>query len=229
MISERLDQILNNIDECSKRSPYGQKVTLVAVSKTHPCEYIQEAYDCGCRDFGENKVQELQDKIPQLPSDIRWHMIGHLQTNKVKYIVGQVYLIHSVDSVKLAREIENQAAKKNITVNILVQVNVSGEESKFGIDRESVVEMVKEISLMEHIRVMGLMTIAPAVENPENCREFFRELRNLSIDIEAMKIDNIRMEFLSMGMSGDYEVAIEEGATMVRIGTSIFGHRDYNI
>ena len=210
-------------------SRFGQDVTLVAVSKTHPAEMIMEAYDQGVRDFGENKVQELLSKYDDLPSDIRWHLIGHLQRNKVKYIVDKVWLIHSVDSLKLAETIEEQAVIHGVEVNILIQVNISHEESKFGIDKEELTGLLKAVSALKHVHVQGLMTIAPFTEDPEECRWIFRELKNLSIDIDAMKIDNIRMKILSMGMSGDYKVAIEEGSTMVRVGTAIFGQRDYNI
>ena len=229
MIKDNLENILEEINIAREKSPYKQDVQLIAVSKTHPEEAINEAYACGIRDFGENKVQELCSKYDNLPKDIRWHLIGHLQTNKVKQVIGKVYLIHSVDSLKLAEEIEKQSAKAGLVTSILIQVNVSKEESKFGIETEDAACLVKSISKMDHVKVRGLMTIAPAVDNPEEVRQFFRQLRNLSIDIDALKIDNIDMEFLSMGMSGDYKVAIDEGATMVRIGTDIFGRRSYNI
>jgi len=219
-IRENIEKIKNEI---------GSSVTLIAVSKTKPVSAVLEAYDCGQRDFGENKVQELVDKIPQLPSDIRWHLIGHLQRNKVKYIVDKVYLIHSVDSLRLAEEIEKQAASRGITVNILVQVNISHEESKFGIDKEEVFGLIRNISTMPHIRIKGLMTIAPFTEDPETVRPVFRKLKNLSIDIKGLNIDNVSTDILSMGMSGDYMTAIDEGSTMIRVGTSIFGERNYNI
>lgn len=227
MIKDNLQFVLNNIKEASLCSKYNQNVDLIAVSKTHPTEMILEAYDLGIRDFGENKVQELLDKIDVLPSDIRWHLIGHLQTNKVKYIVDKVYLIHSVDSYKLALEIDKQAKKKNVTVNILIQVNISGEESKFGVTKEETIELIQKVSLLDNIRIMGLMTIAPECENPEESREIFSMLYNLSIDILRLNIDNIKGLKLSMGMSNDYLVAINEGANFVRVGTGIFGKRDY--
>lgn len=229
IISENLDNVKKRIKEASDRSPYGQDVTLIAVSKTKPVSMIQEAYDAGIRDFGENKVQELTDKYDKLPSDIRWHLIGHLQRNKVKYIVDKVYMIHSVDSLRLAEEIEKQAEKKGVTVKILVEVNISHEESKFGIDRAQTEELLRAIALMKHLEFCGFMTVAPAVENPEEVRGVFRELKNLSIDIEGLNIDNIHISVLSMGMSGDFQVAVEEGSNMVRVGTSIFGARDYSI
>ena len=167
------------------------------------------------------------DKFEILPKDIQWHMIGHLQTNKVKYLVEKTCLIHSVDSLKLALEIEKQAAKHGITVDILIEVNIAGEESKFGLAKEEVIALVKQISLLEHVKIQGLMTIAPYVENPEENRLYFRQIKQLSVDINNQNIDNVNMNILSMGMSGDYMVAIEEGATMIRVGTSIFGERVY--
>ena len=229
MIRDNICALNKEISSAAMISRFGQDVTLVAVSKTHPAEMIMEAYDQGVRDFGENKVQELLSKYDDLPSDIRWHLIGHLQRNKVKYIVDKVWLIHSVDSLKLAETIEEQAVIHGVEVNILIQVNISHEESKFGIDKEELTGLLKAVSALKHVHVQGLMTIAPFTEDPEECRWIFRELKNLSIDIDAMKIDNIRMKILSMGMSGDYKVAIEEGSTMVRVGTAIFGQRDYNI
>ena len=229
MITENLEQVRRNIVEACKavnRDP--SEVTLISVSKTKPVSMLQEAYDAGSRDFGENKVQEIMDKYPQLPSDIRWHMIGHLQRNKVKYIVDKVALIHSVDSLRLAETIENEAAKHNVTVPILIEVNVAQEESKFGLKTEEVLSLVESIAVLPHINIKGLMTIAPYVEDPEENREIFRELKKLSVDIAAKNINNVNMSVLSMGMTGDYQVAVQEGATMVRVGTGIFGERDYS-
>ena len=213
---------------CDRAGRSRKEVTLIAVSKTKPVEMLQTIYDAGSRDFGENKVQEMCDKIEQLPTDIRWHMIGHLQTNKVKYIVGRVSLIHSVDSLHLAQEIEKQAAKLDVIVPILIEVNIAEEESKFGIHKEETISLVREVATLPHIRIQGLMTIAPYVENPEDNRTYFRGIKQLSVDIARENIDNVSMDCLSMGMTGDYEVAIEEGATMVRVGTGIFGERNYN-
>lgn len=213
---------------CDRTGRSRKEVTLIAVSKTKPVEMLQTIYDAGSRDFGENKVQEMCDKIEQLPTDIRWHMIGHLQTNKVKYIVGRVSLIHSVDSLHLAQEIEKQAAKLDVIVPILIEVNIAEEESKFGIHKEETISLVRELAALPHIRIQGLMTIAPYVENPEDNRAYFRGIKQLSVDIARENIDNVSMDCLSMGMTGDYEVAIEEGATMVRVGTGIFGERNYN-
>ena len=230
MLKENLANVEKNIEQACKNAGRSRdEVTLIAVSKTKPVEMLQEIYDENIRDFGENKVQELCSKMEQLPSDIRWHMIGHLQRNKVKYIVGKVELIHSVDTYRLAEEINIQAKKQNVIVPILVEVNIAHEESKFGISAEDAILLVEEMSKLENIRIKGLMTIAPYVENPEDNRKYFQQIRQLSVDIKRKNIDNVDMHVLSMGMSGDYEVAIEEGATMVRIGTGIFGARNYNI
>lgn len=214
-------------DECRKAGRDPKEVTLIAVSKTKPVEMLQEAYGYGCRDFGENKVQELLDKYEAMPKDIRWHMIGHLQRNKVKYIVDKVYLIHSVDSLRLAEEISKEAGKKNVCVNILVEVNVANEETKFGTTCEEVKQLVQDIAKLPNICVKGLMTIAPFVENAEKNRPIFSKLKKISVDIMGENIDNITMENLSMGMTGDYAVAVSEGATIVRVGTGIFGERQY--
>lgn len=228
MLKENLANVEKNIEQACKNAGRNRnEVTLIAVSKTKPVEMLQEIYDENIRDFGENKVQELCSKMEQLPSDIRWHMIGHLQRNKVKYIVGKVELIHSVDTYRLAEEINIQAKKQNVIVPILVEVNIAHEESKFGISAEDVILLVEEISRLENIRIKGLMTIAPYVENPEDNRLYFRKIKQLSVDITNKNIDNVSMEILSMGMTGDYMVAIEEGATMVRVGTGIFGERNY--
>lgn len=228
MLKENLANVEKNIEQACKNAGRSRdEVTLIAVSKTKPVEMLQDIYDENIRDFGENKVQELCSKMEQLPSDIRWHMIGHLQRNKVKYIVGKVELIHSVDTYRLAEEINIQAKKQNVIVPILVEVNIAHEESKFGISAEDAILLVEEISKLENIRIKGLMTIAPYVENPEDNRLYFRKIKQLSVDITNKNIDNVFMEILSMGMTGDYMVAIEEGATMVRVGTGIFGERNY--
>jgi pyridoxal phosphate enzyme (YggS family) len=190
---------------------------------------LKEAYDAGARVFGENKVQEIVDKYDQMPSDVKWHMIGHLQRNKVKYIVDKVAMIHSVDSLRLAETIEKEAEKKDVVVPILIEVNVAQEESKFGLKPEEVLPFIEQIASFPHIQIKGLMTIAPYVENAEENREIFRELKKLSVDIAAKNINNVTMSVLSMGMTGDYMVAVQEGATMVRVGTGIFGARNYAI
>ena len=228
MIAENMKVVQKKIeDACKKSGRSGDEVTLIAVSKTKPVSMLQEAYDTGCRDFGENKVQELVDKYEQLPKDIRWHMIGHLQRNKVKYIVDKVYLIHSVDSLRLAEEISREAVKKGVTVSILLEVNVAQEETKFGVSAQDAAALAEKIAKLPNIVIKGLMTIAPYVLNAEENREVFRKLNQIAVDITQKNIDNICMGELSMGMTGDYEVAVMEGATYVRVGTGIFGERQY--
>ncbi len=226
LVQEQLNTVRQNIIQACERA--GRKpceVKLIAVSKTKPVSMIEEAVAAGQRVFGENKVQEICDKIGQLPSDLEWHMIGHLQRNKVKYIIDKATLIHSVDSIRLAKQISEEAKKAGVTANVLLEVNIAREESKFGFMEEEVETAVREIAQLENISVIGLMTIAPFVENAEENRIYFKKLKQLSVDIGEKNIDNIRMSELSMGMTGDYEVAIEEGATMVRVGTGIFGTR----
>lgn len=228
MLKENLASVERKIAEaCERAGRSRDEVTLIAVSKTKPVEMLEEVYRAGARNFGENKPQEIRDKFPQLPDDIRWHMIGHLQRNKIKYIIDKVCMIHSVDSVRLAQAIDEAAAKAGIVMPVLVEVNVAGEESKDGIRPEDAEQFVREISVFSHIRVEGLMTIAPFTENPEENRPYFRKLNKLCVDIQQKNIDNVSMCKLSMGMTGDYEIAIEEGATMVRVGTGIFGERFY--
>lgn len=228
MLSENLKEVEEKIRRACVRSGRNRNdVTLIAVSKTKPAEVLQEAYDLGIRTFGENKVQELTEKYDLLPGDIQWHMIGHLQRNKVKYIIDKTELIHSVDSLRLAETIEKEAEKHDMICDVLIEVNVAGEESKYGVAPEELNDLIMEISRFRHVRVRGLMTIAPFVENPEENRPIFACLRKLSVDIASKNIDNITMSVLSMGMTNDYEIAIEEGATMVRVGTGIFGARNY--
>ena len=230
MLRENLQEVEQRIaDACRRAGRKREEVTLIAVSKTKPAEMLKEAYDLGVRVFGENKVQELTEKYDLLPDDIRWHMIGHLQTNKVKYLIGKTELIHSVDSLKLAKVIEKESEKKECITDILVEVNVAEEESKFGLKMEEVIPFMENAAQFPHINVRGLMTIAPFVENPEKNRTIFADLHKLYVDIKEKNIDNGTMNILSMGMTNDFEVAIEEGATMVRIGTGIFGARNYNI
>lgn len=230
MLKENIDNVRANIKKaCERANRNVDEVTLIAVSKTKPLSDIEELITYGETEFGENKVQELVDKYEHVSKPVDWHLIGHLQTNKVKYIVDKVCLIHSVDSVHLAKEIEKEAAKHNVIVNILIQVNIAHEDTKFGIDATEIYNMIDEIKDYEHVRVKGLMTIAPFVDNPEKNRVHFRNLHQLLLDIKSKNIDNIDMSILSMGMTNDYEVAIEEGATMVRVGTGIFGERNYNI
>ena len=228
MLRENIEEVKEKIRlACVKSERDMNDVTLIAVSKTKPLPMLQEAYECGIRDFGENKVQELMEKIPAMPDDIRWHMIGHLQRNKVKYIVDKVYLIHSVDSLRLAEEISKEACKKNVCVNILVEVNVAEEDTKFGTTCEDAIALVENISRLPNLKIHGLMTIAPNVENEEENRIYFNRLKQLSVDIRSKNIDNVYMDVLSMGMTGDYQIAVEEGSTYVRVGTGIFGSRIY--
>lgn len=229
MLAENLKDVEEKILEaCQKSGRKREEVTLVAVSKTKPVKMLQKAYDLGIRVFGENKVQEITAKYPELPKDIRWQMIGHLQRNKIKYIIDKVEMIHSVDSLRLAEAIDHEAEKKGVIMPVLIEVNVAEEESKFGFNREEVLNFIMEASKLSHIRIHGLMTIAPYVEDPEENRMVFRQLKELSVDIAKKNIDNVTMNVLSMGMTGDYQVAIEEGSTMVRVGTGIFGARDYS-
>lgn len=229
MISDNLKEIEENIRQvCIKAGRDEDAAKLIAVSKTHPASAVKEAYDCGIRDFGENKVQEIMDKYDVLPSDIRWHLIGHLQRNKVKYIIDKVYMIHSVDSVRLANQIQTEAEKADVHMNILIQVNIAEEETKFGLDTKELTQVVEEISKLDRVHIKGLMTIGPMTDNREEIRKIFKKLKQLSVDIQSKNIDNVSMSVLSMGMSGDYDIAIEEGSTYVRVGTSIFGQRDYN-
>ena len=231
MLADKLNLVKKNIEEaCDTAGRSPQEVTLIAVSKTKPVEMLKEAYDAGARVFGENKVQEIVDKYDQMPSDVQWHMIGHLQRNKVKYIIDKVELIHSVDSIKLAQAIDKEAAKHDVKeVPILIQVNFAHEDTKFGLNPEDVFDVVKEISALEHVKIKGLMQIAPFVDDPEDNRKYFRAMKQLSVDINNKNFDNVDMSILSMGMTNDYEIAVEEGATMVRVGTAIFGERNYNI
>lgn len=230
MLKDQLQEVEKRIQAaCDRAGRKREEVTLIAVSKTKPVETLQEAYDLGVRIFGENKVQELTAKYEALPKDIDWHMIGHLQTNKVKYIIDKAELIHSVDSLKLAETIEKEAAKHDLIADILVEVNVAEEESKFGMKMEEVIPFVEKVSAFPHVRVRGLMTIAPFVEDPEENRSIFADLHKLYIDIKKKNHDNDTVSVLSMGMTNDYEVAIEEGATMVRVGTGIFGARNYAV
>lgn len=239
-IGYNLEQIEMRItDACRRSGRERNEVTLIAVSKTRPVSDVEEAIRCGVREFGENKVQELTEKYDQVslpaPDDIpvpddypvHWHLIGHLQRNKVKYVIGRTCLIHSVDSLRLAEEISVQSENRNIVCDVLAEVNIAGEDSKYGVLPEELLPFIEALAKLPGIRVKGLMTVAPFVENPEENRLYFRRMHELLIDIKSKNIDNVSMETLSMGMSGDFETAIEEGATMVRIGTSIFGERYY--
>lgn len=226
MIETQLLEVQRRIEEaCRRAGREAGEVTLIAVSKTKPLPQLIEAYDCGVREFGENKVQEILEKASQMPEDARFHMIGHLQRNKVKQVLKHAVLIHSVDSIRLAEQIQVEAEKAGKIQDILLEVNVAREESKTGFMVEEVMDAVLAIHLLPNVRIRGLMTIAPFVENSEENRPVFKKLYQLSVDIKSKNIDNTTMGVLSMGMTGDYEVAIEEGATMIRVGTGIFGAR----
>ena len=230
MIKENIIEIQKKIQNACLRSGRREdEVTLIAVSKTKPLSMIEEAYQAGMMEFGENKPQEMRDKAKMLEHAVNWHMIGSLQTNKIKYVVGTACMIHSVDSVSLASAIEKEAAKKNLIMDILLEVNMAEEETKHGFSESEVFSAISEIAQMPHIRIRGLMTVAPYTEFAEENRIYFRKMKELLVDINAKNIDNVYMDSLSMGMSSDYEVAIEEGATMVRIGTGIFGERNYSL
>ncbi|MCR1918641.1 YggS family pyridoxal phosphate-dependent enzyme [Frisingicoccus caecimuris] len=229
MIKENVAEVEARIQAaCERAGRRREEVTLIAVSKTKPVRDIYEVMETGIKDFGENKVQEMCDKMEMIQQPLNWHMIGHLQRNKVKYIVDKATLIHSVDSLRLAQQISQEAQKKSVESNILIEVNVAEEESKFGLSTEEVIQMVEEISKLPSVHIKGLMTVAPFTDNPEENRPYFRNLKQLAVDIAEKNIDNVTMSVLSMGMTGDYEVAIEEGATMVRVGTGIFGARIYS-
>ncbi|MBP5324332.1 MAG: YggS family pyridoxal phosphate-dependent enzyme [Pseudobutyrivibrio sp.] len=232
MRAEELKENLKSVEErvaaaCKRAGRDRSEVTLIAVSKTKPVEDLHVIYDQGIRQFGENKVQELTGKIPEMPDDIDWHLIGHLQRNKVKYIVDKVKLIHSVDSYRLAEEINIQAKKHGVVADILIEVNAANEATKFGVKLEEAKELCKEISELDAVHIRGLMTIAPNVVVPEENRAIFHKIKDLAVDIASENYHNINMDFISMGMTNDFEVAIEEGATHVRVGTAIFGERNY--
>ena len=227
-ISENLKEIRNKIDIAAKKSNRStDDVTLIAVTKTYSPDAINEAIDNGVTDIGENKVQEIVEKY-DFVKPVRWHLIGHLQTNKVKYIIDKVHMIHSVDSIRLMDEIERQAAKHNVKMNILIQVNISGEESKFGISPDELEEMLVHAGELNNVKVCGLMTILPKIDTEISLRLQFDNIKDIFIDISNKKYDNVDMKYMSMGMSGDFEMAIEEGSNMVRIGRAIFGERNYN-
>ena len=227
-IAEQLRSVRERIRQAALRAGRNpEEVTLIAVSKTKPAEMIQEAYGCGQRVFGENRVQELTEKLTALPQDISWQLIGHLQTNKVRQIVGKAALIHSVDSIRLAEELQRESEKKRVVTELLLEVNIAGEESKFGFRPEELESAAVQIAQMPSLKLRGLMTVAPFTAIPEENRKYFRQIRQLAVDIKDKNIDNVTMDILSMGMTGDFEVAVEEGATMVRVGTGIFGGRDY--
>lgn len=226
-ISENLNEVRKNIARAAKKSGRTEEdVTLIAVTKTYSVDMINEAIDNGVTDIGENKVQEVVEKYDGV-KPVRWHLIGHLQTNKVKYIIDKVHMIHSVDSIRLMDEIERQAEKHNVTMNILIQINISHEETKFGIAPEQLEEMLLHAGKLKNVKVCGLMTILPKIDTDISLRLHFNNIKRIFIDICNKKYDNVCMKYMSMGMSGDYEIAIEEGSNMVRIGRAVFGERNY--
>lgn len=229
MVEENLRQVRTDIAAAASAAGRNESdIMLLAVSKTKPLSMLQEAYQAGQRRFGENKVQELVQKCSQMPGDVEWHMIGHLQTNKVRQVVGRAALIHSVDSLHLAQEIERESERQGVITSILMEINIAGEDSKYGIMPEDAIRFAAELSGLSHIRVKGLMTVAPFTDYAEENRKYFRKMKQIAVDITAQNIDNITMDILSMGMSGDYKIAIEEGSTCVRVGTGIFGERNYS-
>lgn len=230
MVTDNLKKVIERMENAAKRAGRNpEDITLIAVSKTKPVELIKQVYDAGIREFGENKVQEIDRKSEVLPKDIKWHMIGHLQRNKVKTVIKEACLIHSVDSIRLAEQISKDAATLGISVPVLLEVNIACEESKYGFKAEETEAALVEIAKLPNITVRGLMTSAPITDNPEDNRIYFKALKQLRVDLKAKNIDNTSMDFLSMGMTGDFEVAVEEGATHIRVGTAIFGERDYSI
>ncbi len=230
MIADNISSVEERIQAaCARSGRSREDVTLICVTKTMPVSDLQQAYDAGQRSFGENRVQEINEKFPQLPRDIRWHMIGHLQRNKVRYLMDKAVMIHSVDSAALAQTISREAVRAGRVMDILLEVNAAGEESKFGLGYEDVLPLIREIAPLPGIRICGLMTVPPYTDDPETSRPFFKKLRELAVDITSQSIDNVSMHILSMGMTGDFEVAIEEGATHIRVGTAIFGKRNYAV
>ena len=229
-ITENLSMVENKIAAACKRAGRERdEVKLIAVSKTQPVEAIREAIEYGINSFGENRVQELREKTELIKDNLDWHLIGHLQTNKVKFVVGKVSLIHSLENIRLAEALDKEAAKLGITVDVLAEINVAKEASKFGVNPEDAENFIREVSKFPNINIKGLMTVAPYTDISEENRKYFRQLKKIMVDLNSKNIHNVSMNVLSMGMTGDYEVAIEEGATLVRVGTGIFGSRNYDI
>lgn len=228
-IKENIDDIVKRIEvTCKKAGRNPNDITLIAVSKTVESPKVREALEAGIDNLGENRVQELIKKYEDLKdTDIKWHMIGHLQKNKVKYIIDKTVLIHSVDSLSLAEEIDKRAKNRGLVANVLIELNIGEEESKFGIKEENIYDFIKSLENFENIRVLGLMTVAPFCENPEDVRWVFKKMKDIYDKISTMNLKNAEIKYLSMGMTNDFEVAIEEGSNMIRIGTAIFGARKY--
>ena len=227
-LEKNYKQVIERTAEAAIRSGRApEDVLLLPVTKTQDAEVLKMAYDLGMRACGENRVQEILAKKPLLPQDLIFHLIGHLQKNKVRQILGEVSLIHSVDSFELAQVIEKEAVKKDLEADILVEINAGGEETKFGTTLEQTEGLIRQIAVLPHVHVRGLMTVAPYVEDPEENRNVFRDMHHIYIDIQDKNINNVTMSVLSMGMTNDYEVAVSEGANLVRVGTGIFGARQY--
>ncbi len=229
-ITENLSIVENKIAAACKRAGRERdEVKLIAVSKTQPVEAIREAIEYGINSFGENRVQELREKTEIIKDNLDWHLIGHLQTNKVKYVVGKVSLIHSLENIRLAEAIDKEAKKHNVIVDVLVEVNIAKEDTKFGVNPEEAESFIREVLIFKNINIRGLMTVAPYTDISEENRKYFKQLKKIMVDLNSKNIHNVNMNVLSMGMTGDYEIAIEEGATLVRVGTGIFGSRDYDV
>lgn len=220
-IKERIEFVREEIEKAKKRSGREDAVTLIAVTKTYGVDVIEEAYNEGCTVFGENRVQEMMEKIDSFP-DAKWHLIGHLQKNKAKYVVGKAELIHSVDSMELLCEINRIAMKKNIVQDVLLEVNISGEITKYGLTTDEIKDIIIKIGELGSVRLRGFMTMAPKTDEPESIRHIFKKAREL---FDFYKKDRDNIDILSMGMSGDFAVAVEEGATHIRVGSLIFGKR----
>lgn len=227
-ILENYNRVLENIESACQRSNRDNDVKLVAVTKTHPHELIEKCIDIGIDIVGENRPQEIKAKYEVYEDRVQWHMIGHLQRNKVKYIIDKVSLIHSLDSIRLAKEINKRAKKEGIQMNCLIQVNIVNEESKFGIDKDDVMPFINEVSKYDHIKIVGLMNMAPFYDDSEQARSDFRQMKILFDELKNIEHSNIEMKYLSMGMTNDYQIAVEEGSNMIRVGSGIFGQRDYN-
>lgn len=228
-IKQNIDEILKEIElTCKKTGRDSKDITVIAVSKTVDSMRAKEAVEAGIINLGENRVQELIKKYEELQdTDVKWHMIGHLQKNKVKYIIDKTVLIHSLESIDLAEEINKRAIKNSLTANVLIELNIGEEESKFGVSEEYVYDFVKSMEQFENIKVLGLMTVAPFCENPEDVRWVFKKMKNIYDKISTLNLKNTEMKYLSMGMTNDFEIAIEEGSNIIRIGTAIFGARKY--
>lgn len=230
MILDNIKIVENDIkNACERVNRAPKDITLIAVTKTIEAERINEALKSGIENIGENKVQEIMEKYDKIEYKPSWHLIGHLQTNKVKYIIDKVDLIHSLDSLKLAKEIDKRAGKINRVIDVLIQINIADENTKFGLSYKELDDFIIEVSAFENIRVQGLMAIVPYVTNPEEVRPYFRKMKEIFDGLEDSPYEKINMKYLSMGMTNDYQIAIEEGSNMVRIGTGIFGERDYSI